>query len=63
VTSPRYYVWFQFRLQMAAAAVYGSAGEPAVARLFNAFRLDEEPLATLLGDAVDPTLASFARTF
>lgn len=56
-------MWFQFRLQMAAAAVYGSAGEPAVARLFNAFRLDEETLATLLGDAVDPTLASFARTF
>jgi hypothetical protein len=57
------YVWLQFRLQMAAAAVYDSAGEPSVARLFNAFRLDEEALATLLGDAVDPTLASFARTF
>jgi hypothetical protein len=57
------YVWFQFRLQMAAAEVYDSAGEPAVARLFNAFRLDEETLATKLADAVDPTLASFARTF
>jgi hypothetical protein len=57
------YVWLQFRLQMAAAAVYDSAGEPSVAHLFNAFRLDEESLATLLGDAVDPTLASFARTF
>jgi hypothetical protein len=57
------YAWLQFRLQMAAAALYDSAGEPSVARLFNAFRLDEEALATLLGDAVDPTLASFARTF
>ena len=57
------YAWLQFRLHMAAAAVYDSAGEPAVARLFDAFRLDDEQLATLLGSAVDPTLASFARTF
>jgi hypothetical protein len=57
------YAWFQFRLQMVAATLYESAGEPSVARLFNAFRLDDEALATLLGDAVDPTLASFARTF
>ena len=57
------YAWFQFRLQMAAAAVYESAGEPSVAQLFNAFRLDEEALTALLGAAVDPTLASFARTF
>jgi hypothetical protein len=57
------YAWFQFRLQMAAAAVYEAAGEPAIARLFNAFRLDKDALATRLGDAVDPTLASLARTF
>lgn len=57
------YAWFQFRLQMAAAAVFESAGEPAIARLFDAFRLDKDALATLLGDAVDPALASFAKTF
>jgi hypothetical protein len=57
------YAWFNFRLRMAAAAVYDPTGEPAVAHLFNAFRVDDESLATLLGDAVDPTLASFARTF
>jgi hypothetical protein len=57
------YVWFQFRLQLAAAEVYRATGEPAVARLFNAFRLDDDRLATLLSDTVDPTLASFARTF
>jgi hypothetical protein len=57
------YVWFQFRPQVAAAEVYRATGEPAVARLFNAFRLDDDRLATLLGDAVDPRLASFARTF
>jgi hypothetical protein len=57
------YAWFQFRLQMAAAAVYEAAGEPAVARLFNTFRLDKDALATLLGGAVDPALASVARVF
>ncbi len=58
----RNYAWFQLRLQVAAAAVYDSAGEPAVARLLNVFRLDHERLATLL-ESADPTLASFARTF
>ena len=57
------YAWFQFRLQMAAAAVYESAGEPSVRRLLDAFRLDDEALATLLSHAIDPTLGSFARTF
>jgi hypothetical protein len=57
------YAWFQFRLQLAAAAVYDSAGELAIARLFNTFLLDDEELATQLGDSIDPTLATFARTF
>ena len=57
------YAWFQFRLQMVAASVYEAAGEPAVVRLFNTFRLDKDALTTLLADAVDPTLAAFARVF
>ena len=57
------YSWFQFRLQIAAAAVFGAAGEPAVTRLFNAFRLDNDALAALLDEAVDPTLGSVARVF
>jgi hypothetical protein len=46
-----------------AASVYEAAGEPAVVRLFDTFRLDKDALTTLLADAVDPTLAAFARVF
>ena len=33
------YVWFQFRLQLEAAALYDRAGAAALTRLFEAFRL------------------------
>jgi hypothetical protein len=57
------YVWFQFRLQLAAAALYDAVGSAAVTRLFNAFALDDAALARRLDEAVDPGLAAFSLAF
>lgn len=57
------YVWFQFRLQLEAAALYERAGAASVARLFDAFRLDDAALARRLHEAVDPGLAAFSLVF
>ena len=73
------YAWYQFRLQVAAADLYRSAGEIATRRLFDAFRitpgalstpLDEagsgisdEELAARLAEAVDPRLGAFSLDF
>ncbi len=67
------YVWYQFRLQMAAAALFESSGEAGVQRLFRAFPIDDESspgndiddeqLAKLLSDRVDPVLGAFALDF
>ena len=57
------YVWFQFRLQLEAAALHDRAGPAAVARLFDAFRLDDAALAERLEAAVDPGLAAFSLAF
>ena len=57
------YVWFQFRLQLEAAALYDRAGSAAVRRLFEAFRLDDATLARKLDAEVDPGLAAFSLAF
>jgi hypothetical protein len=57
------YVWYQFRLQLEAAALYDRAGSAAVTRLFEAFRLDDDALARRLDEAVDPGLAAFSLAF
>jgi hypothetical protein len=57
------YVWFQFRLQLEAAALYDRAGSAAVTRLFEAFRLDDAALARRLDEAVDSGLAAFSLAF
>jgi hypothetical protein len=57
------YVWYQFRLQLEAAALYDRAGEAALVRLFEAFRLDDAALARRLDEAVDPGLAAFSLAF
>ncbi|HUG30895.1 MAG TPA: hypothetical protein VMQ65_10335 [Candidatus Limnocylindria bacterium] len=57
------YVWYQFRLQLEAAALFDRAGAAAVARLFEAFRLDDAALARKLEEAVDPGLAAFSLAF
>jgi len=57
------YVWFQFRLQLEAAALYDRAGAQAVSRLFDAFRLDDLALAWRLEESVDPGLAAFSLAF
>jgi hypothetical protein len=57
------YVWFQFRLQLEAAALYDRAGAEAVTRLFEAFRLDDSALARRLEESVDPGLAAFSLAF
>jgi hypothetical protein len=57
------YAWFQFRLQLEAAALYERAGSVAVTRLFEAFRLDDEALARRLAESVDPGLAAFSLAF
>jgi hypothetical protein len=50
------YVWYQFRLQMAAADLYRTAGEVSVRRLFDAFRLEDGASAVSLGEAHDPSV-------
>jgi len=55
------YVWFQFRLQILAADLYQRGGDETVRRLFEAFRLDDDGLAAILREQVDPALADFAR--
>jgi hypothetical protein len=57
------YVWFQFRLQLEAAALFDRAGSAAVTRLFEAFGLDDGALARRLDEAVDPGLAAFSLAF
>ena len=57
------YVWFQFRLQLEAASLYDRAGAAAVARLFEAFRMDDAALARRLDEAVDAGLATFSLAF
>jgi hypothetical protein len=56
------YVWFQFRLQLLAADLYRRGGADTVRRLFDAFHLDEDGLAAMLRERVDPGLADFALT-
>lgn len=57
------YAWFQFRLQLEAAALYERAGAKAVRQLFEAFRLDDSALARRLDESVDPGLAAFSLAF
>ena len=72
------YVWYQFRLQVAAAELYDGIGEVAVRRLFDAFRvaggtnrdfqafdesIDDATLAARLSAAVDPMLGTFSLAF
>ena len=72
------YVWYQFRLQVAAAELYESLGEAAVRRLFDAFRvdggtdrdfqgfdesIDDGTLAARLSAAVHPSLGAFSLAF
>jgi hypothetical protein len=55
------YAWFEFRLQLLAADIYERGGEATVRRLFDAFRLDDHSLASILREQVDPALADFAQ--
>jgi hypothetical protein len=57
------YVWFQFRLQLEAGALFDRAGSAAVTRLFETFRLDDAALARRLEESVDPGLAAFSLEF
>lgn len=57
------YIWYQFRLQLEAAALYERVGPSAIPRLFSAFDLDDAALARRLADSVDPGLAEFSLTF
>ena len=57
------YVWYQFRLQLEAAALYDRAGTAGLQRLFWAFKLDDAALARRLEAEVDPGLAAFSLAF
>jgi len=57
------YVWYQFRLQVEAGALYDRGGPAVVRRLFDAFRLDDATLAGRLSEEVDPGLAEFSLAF
>ena len=54
------YAWYQFRLQLAARDLYRAAGETAIPRLFEAFRLEDGSLASELGRRVSPVLGQLA---
>jgi len=72
------YVWYQFRMQVAAAELFDALGAVAVQRLFDAFRIeggteadfmsfdesiDDASLAAHLSAAVDPKLGAFSLAF
>jgi hypothetical protein len=57
------YVWYQFRLQVEAGALYDRAGTAVVRRLFDAFHLPDDALARRLTTDVDPGLAEFSLAF
>jgi hypothetical protein len=57
------YVWYQFRLQVEAQALYERAGTGVVRRLFDAFKLDDAALARRLSSDVDPDLGRFSLGF
>lgn len=57
------YVWYQFRLQVEAAALYDRGGSALVRRLFDAFYLPDDALAHRLAAEVDPGLAEFSLGF
>jgi hypothetical protein len=57
------YVWYQFRLQVEAGALYDRAGTGVVRRLFDVFKLDDAALARRLAEDVDPRLAAFSLRF
>ena len=57
------YVWYQFRLQVEAGALYERGGSDVVRRLFQTFRLDDDALAARLAADVDPGLAAFSLRF
>ena len=62
MTGPNY-AWFQFRLMLAARDLYRAAGEAAIPRLFETFRLDDASLADRLGRTVSPVLGDLAIGF
>ena len=53
------YVWFQFRLQVAAAELYRRGGEDTVRRLFELFRHDDQALVAVLTERVGPGFEAF----
>ena len=57
------YAWYQFRLKLAARDLYRDAGEAAIPRLFETFRLDDASLADRLGRTVSPVLGELAIGF
>ncbi|HET7182752.1 MAG TPA: hypothetical protein VFI15_11010 [Candidatus Limnocylindrales bacterium] len=57
------YVWYQFRLQVEAAAMYERSGTAVVRRLFDAFNLPDDALARRLAADVDPGLGEFSLAF
>lgn len=56
------YVWFQFRLELAAEDAYLSGGSAVLRRLFDAFRLDDSTLAGQLR-SLDPALGDVLTRF
>jgi len=57
------YVWYQFRLQVEAGALYDRVGADAVRLLFEAFHLPDDALARRLAAEVDPGLGAFSLAF
>lgn len=57
------YVWYQFRFTMMAKRLVDTAGTDVLCRLWNAFALSDQQLATVLGDRVHAEAAQWLASW
>ena len=60
---PLTYVWYQFRLTMMAKGLIDAAGPNVLRRLWDAFALSDEQLASVLGGRVHPAAAQWLASW
>jgi hypothetical protein len=60
---PLTYVWYQFRFTMMAKGLMDAAGPDVLRRLWDAFALSDEQLASVLGGRVHPTAGEWLASW
>jgi hypothetical protein len=60
---PLTYVWYQFRLRMMAKGLIDAAGPNVLRRLWDAFALSDEQLASVLGGRVHPAAGQWLASW